>query len=68
MVFVSTTLAFVLHHDTPSGDITTECRGIVEQFLEQWICKPSVIGSPMFGGRVLYSQNTLSKLEPEVKV
>ena len=68
VAFALASLAFVQHHDTPSGDTKKQCQNIVEKFLKEWICNSSVIGGSIFGGSVHYWQNKLTKLESEINV
>ena len=68
LVFALATLAFSHHNNTTSGDITKQCQSVVQDFLKQWICKPSVIGGSIFGGSVQFRQSKLVKQETEIKV
>ena len=68
LVFALTTLAFSHHNNTTSGDIKKQCHSIVQDFLKQWISKPSVIGGSIFGGSVQDQHVNLTQQEAEIKV
>ena len=68
MIFALATLAFSHHNNTTSGDITKQCHSIVQDFLKQWICKPSVIGGSIFGGSVQVQHINLTQQEAEINV